>query len=80
MMFHATGTPEPRLLRGVWLGVGVKDGMKAIASVSAIAVKQSRPVGDWKAAIPKKLGYLKVGSVDRLVQERLNSDSVIVLG
>lgn len=80
MMFHAVGTPEPRLLRGAWLGVGVKDGMKAIASVSAVASRQLRPIEDWREAIPKKLGHVKVGSLDQIIQTQLNDERVVVPG
>jgi transcriptional regulator with XRE-family HTH domain len=80
MLFHTSGAPKPTLVTGLWTGVGVKDGVKCIASVSAVAQKRKQPIEDWREHLGLDLGYVQANKLSKLVQTKLSSEVLKVYG
>ena len=78
MIFETSGAPKVGILRGLWTGIGVKGGVKAIASVPAIAVKRSNIIENWRNVTDKNVGYLKVANLPHMIQEKLRDEIIRV--
>ena len=78
MIFHLSGAPTSGLLLGLWSGIGVRDGMKSIASVPAVAVRRKKRIEDWRSVLNVDLGSIKAKTLPEMVQRRLNADVISV--
>lgn len=77
MVFGMTGAPEVKMLRGLWTGIGVLRGEKYIASVTALAVKQDRPL-EWRKELGEKIGYLQTDSLPEVIRRNIAPDILSV--
>jgi transcriptional regulator with XRE-family HTH domain len=79
IVLHEARTPSVSLLKGMISGIGVVNEVSYIAARPVVALKRQRPIGNWKDALGKELGYKPRTSIPPAVQKQLSDEKVTVL-
>jgi transcriptional regulator with XRE-family HTH domain len=79
IILHEARTPSVNLLKGMISGIGVVDEVSYIASRPLVALKRQRPIGNWRDAAGKELGYRPRASIPEAAQRQLSDEKVTVL-